>query len=66
MRGHPGRPALNQRVPDDIGPGKPDQVGAAVTVSEYPPIAPELVEPAETAGGNPPLDLFWWLRRAHL
>jgi hypothetical protein len=49
-----GRPALNQRVPDDIGPGKLDQVGAAVTVSEYPPIAPELVEPAEIAGGNPP------------
>src|SRR4030088_1934377 len=48
-----GRSALDQGVPDDVGPGELDEVGAAVPVSEHPSVASELVEPAEIAGGDP-------------
>src|SRR5690349_8046117 len=41
-------------VPDDLCPGEPAEVGAAVAVAEYPPVLPGLAELAEVAADNPP------------
>src|SRR4029453_15887535 len=51
--------ALDQLVPDDLRPGELEQVGAAVTVAEHPPVLPGLVEPAEVAIDYPVLRLVW-------
>jgi hypothetical protein len=60
------RPSLDQRVPGDLYPGELEQVGAAVTVAEYPPVSPGGVECAEVPGGDPALALCGWENFAHL
>ena len=47
------RPTGDRGVPDDVGPGKLDQVSAAGRVAEHPVVVPELVELPEVAGANP-------------
>ena len=44
-------------MPDDLRPGELHQVGAAVTVTEYPSVLPGLVELAEVPGHDPVLRL---------
>jgi hypothetical protein len=56
------RRAFDHLVPDNVGPGKLHQVGntvfvGACAVAEHPPVAPELVEPAEVASHDPRLRL---------
>ena len=59
-----GCPARDYLVSNDGRPGELDQIGdvpaiihRTVTGTKYPPVIPELVEPAEVAAGNPLLRL---------
>ena len=46
-------PCLTSLVSDDAGPGEAVHVGAALAVTEHPPVLPGLVELAEVPGGHP-------------
>src|SRR5258708_28686895 len=45
--------AVDRDMPADLRPGELGEVGAAVAVTEYPPVLPGLVELAEVPGRNP-------------
>jgi len=51
------RSTTDELMTDNLGPDEPAEVGAAVAVTEHPPILPDRVELAEVAGGDPPFRL---------
>ena len=52
-----GRPAFDQGVPHDTGPGRFRQVGAGVAVAEDPPVVPEFAELSVVPADDPVLGL---------
>ena len=61
-----GRPAFDQGVPHDAGPGRFRQVSAGLPVAEDPPVVPELAELPVVPADDPALGLFGWVQHAHL
>src|ERR1019366_995106 len=60
------RPALDQDVPDDVGPGEPDDIGAGPGGTEDPAVVPELVAFAEVPADDPVFRLCWGSSRGPL